>query len=350
MTDATLVTGGSGFFGEVVVRHLQRRGDRVRVFDLVENDDRDRDVEIVRGDIRDRDAVRRALHGVRVVHHNVAQVPLAKDREKFWSVNVDGTRLLLEEAQKADVQKVILVSSSAVYGVPDENPVTPQTLPHPREAYGRAKLEGEYLAKPFIRRGLSVSIVRPRTILGHGRLGIFQILFEWVRLGRPVFTLGSGDNRYQFVHADDLADVCLRADGRSESEVYLAGTDRFGTMRELLEGLIDHAGSESRVIPLPFRSTQLAMKVTSKLRVSPLGDYHTLMYGREMFFDLTETKERLSWQPRFSNAEMIAESYDWYVAHREEVLRRRGASHHRSPVSQGVLKLLQYLPVARKGS
>jgi hypothetical protein len=111
--------------------------------------------------------------------------------------------------------------------------------------------------------------------------------------------------------------------------------------------LIAHAGSTSRVVALPFRATQLAMKVTSKLGISPLGDYHTLMYGREMFVDISETKAKLGWQPKYGNAEMIAESYDWYLAHRDEVLARRGASHHRSPVKLGVLKLLEYLPAGR---
>ena len=181
-------------------------------------------------------------------------------------------------------------------------------------------------------------------ILRHGRLGIFQILFEWVRKSRPVYLLGSGHNRYQFVHADDLAAACLLADGRKENDVLLCGTDRFGTMRELLEGLVAHAGSHSSVRSLPFKPTVVAMKVTSKLGVSPLGDYHSLMYGREMFFDITSTSEAIGWKPQYSNAEMIADSYDWYVAHREEVLRRHGASHHRSPVKLGVLKLLERLP------
>ncbi len=340
----TLVTGGSGYFGEVVVQRLLERGDSVRVFDLVDNEDRPKHVELMRGDVRDRAAVRRAMQGVEVVHHNVAQVPLAKNRHEFWSVNVDGTRIVLDEALKAGVRKVVLVSSSAIYGVPDSNPVTLATRPSPREAYGRAKLEGEEYAKTVTGRGLSVSVVRPRTILGHGRLGIFQILFEWVRKSRPVYLLGSGHNRYQFVHADDLAAACLLADGRKENDVLLCGTDRFGTMRELLEGLVAHAGSHSSVRSLPFKPTVVAMKVTSKLGVSPLGDYHSLMYGREMFFDITSTSEAIGWKPQYSNAEMIADSYDWYVAHREEVLRRHGASHHRSPVKLGVLKLLERLP------
>jgi nucleoside-diphosphate-sugar epimerase len=284
------------------------------------------------------------MRGVDVVHHNVAQVPLAKNREAFWSVNVEGTRIVLEAALGEGSKKAIVVSSSAIYGVPQRNPVDRRTLPRPREAYGRAKLEGERVAERFIERGLDVSIVRPRTVLGHGRLGIFQILFEWVRRSRPIYLLGPGHNRYQFVHADDLAELCLRADQRPGARKYLCGTDRFGSMRELLEGLVRHAASQSPVRSLPFRATQLAMAVTSKLGLSPLGDYHMLMYGREMFFDVADSQHELGWQPRWSNEQMIADAYDWYVAHREEVLARTGASHHRSPVKLGILRLLEYLP------
>jgi nucleoside-diphosphate-sugar epimerase len=345
MTDrVTLVTGGSGYLGETIVKKLCARGDRVRVLDLVDNEDRPGDVEFVRGDIRDADAVQRALRGVDVVHHNVAQVPLAKDRKQFWTVNVEGTRTLLEHALRAGVKKTIVVSSSAVYGVPPRNPVDDSVAPSPREAYGAAKLAAEELARGYAARGLDVSIVRPRTILGHGRLGIFQILFEWVRRGRPIYTLGDGSNRYQFVHADDLAEICLRADALPGFRVLLAGAVRFGTMRELLAGLVGHAATGSPIRALPFRPTQIAMAVTSKLGLSPLGDYHTLMYGREMYFDMRATTEALDFSPRYSNAEMIAESYDWYVAHRDEVLARRDASHHRSPVRLGVLKLLELLP------
>ncbi|MCB9608244.1 MAG: NAD-dependent epimerase/dehydratase family protein [Polyangiaceae bacterium] len=340
----TLVTGGSGYFGEILVQHFSAEGRRVRVFDKVDNADRSADVELVQGDVCDYSSVTRAMRGVEEVHHNVAQVPLAKDRELFWAVNVEGTRNVLEAALRSGVRKVVLTSSSAVHGIPPQNPVTEATLPAPREAYGRAKLEAERVAQQYVERGLDVSIVRPRTVLGHGRLGIFSILFDWVRRGKPLYLLGSGNNRYQFVHADDLAAVCVAAGKRAGASIFLAGTDRFGTMRELLGGLVRHAGSRSSIRSLPFTAATVGMRVTSKLGLSPLGDYHSLMYGREMWFDITQTRQKLDWQPRYSNHEMITDSYDWYVAHRDEIQARQGASHHRSPVRLGVLALLERLP------
>ena len=183
-----------------------------------------------------------AVAGVDVVFHNVAQVPLAKDRSLFESVNVGGTAVLLGACERAGVAKVVHTSSSAVFGVPLTNPVTRATEPRPVEPYGRAKLDAELLCRAAASRGLDVSVVRPRTILGHGRLGIFGILFDWIADGASVPVLGSGDNVYQFVHAADLADACRRAAERPGPAVYNIGAERFGTMREALEALCEHAG------------------------------------------------------------------------------------------------------------
>ena len=344
MTTRALITGGSGYFGCLLRDRLLAGGSSVRVFDLIDVDDRPAAVEFVQGDIRDVVAVRRACEGVDVVYNNVAQVPLAKDRELFWSVNCGGTENLLTAARDVGVRKIVHTSSSAVFGVPSKNPVDDSVAPHPLEAYGRAKLEAEHLVERAVRdHGLDVTIIRPRTILGHGRLGIFQILFDWVEDGRRIPVLGTGDNIYQFVHADDLADACIKAAQRPGFAVYNIGAERFGTMRQTLEALCAHAGTGSRVYSLPMGIVVAAMQLTSALRLSPLGPYHSLMYGRSLYFDISRPKAELGWQPRYSNEEMICESYDWYLAHKEDVRRWTSASHHRSGVKQGILRLVKQL-------
>ncbi len=343
MASRALVTGGSGYFGSLLLRRLIEHGYECRVLDVNDADDRPKTVDFRRGDIRNYEAVRAACEGVDVVHHNVAQVPLAKDRELFESVNVLGTENLLRSAKDAGCKKVVYTSSSAVYGVPASNPVTEDTAPCPREAYGLAKLKGEDLCRRFIRDGLDVSIVRPRTILGHGRLGIFQILFEWIRQGKNVPVLGRGDNVYQFVHADDLAAACILAGERSGSDSFNCGTDRYGSMRQALEGLIRHAGTEARVREVPQALAVFGMNVTSRLGLSPLGAYHALMYGRSMYFDISKTVSSLGWKPKYSNDEMFADSYDWYLKNRGEVFSgAKDRSHHRRGVKQGVLRTVQW--------
>jgi nucleoside-diphosphate-sugar epimerase len=337
-----LVTGGSGYFGSVLVDEAVARGDRVRILDTNPPEPRD-GVEFVAGDIRDRSAVRTACEDVAVVFHNVAQVPLAKDRALFRSVNVVGTANLLVAARDAKVAKVVHTSSSAVFGIPASNPVTEDTPPRPLEDYGRAKLEAEQLCREAAAAGLDVTIVRPRTILGHGRLGIMAILFEFVADGAPVFVLNRGDNRYQFVHASDLADACLRAGDRAGATVYNVGATEFGTMRETLQALVDHAATGSRVRSLPVGPTRAAMQSLAGLGLAPFAPYHWMLYGESLWFDVTRARSELGWEPKHSNASMVVESYDWFLAHRDQLEGATG-SEHQSPARLGLLRALKRLP------
>jgi len=359
-----LVTGGSGYFGSILASMALDRGDSVRVFDLNPPGDWSRSapastdgpdsgadpgrpgraqVEFVQGDVRDLDTLRAACDGVDVVLHNVAQVPLAKDKDLFWSVNVTGTANVLLAARDAGVAKVVSTSSSAIFGIPESNPVTEETPGRPLEAYGRAKLQAEFLCRDAADAGLDVTVVRPRTILGHGRLGIIAVLFEFVAEGAPVYVLGSGDNRYQFVHANDLADAVLRAGDREKPAVYNIGATEFGTMRETLQAVVDHAGTGSQVRSLPAGPARVGMKGLATIGLAPFAPYHWLLYSESLWFDTTRAQEDLGWQPKHSNTSALVESYEWFLAHRDE-LDAAGRSHHQSPVKLGLLKLLKRLP------
>ncbi len=338
MADRVLVTGGSGYFGSLLTAALFRRGHRVRVLDVNDADDRPDAVEIVRADVRDPDAVATACGGIDVVYHNVAQVPLARDSRLFESVNVGGTNVLLTACEAAGVRKVVYTSSSAVFGVPRSNPVYPDTPPAPVEAYGRAKYGGELLCEAARTRGLEVAIIRPRTIVGHGRLGIFGILFDWIADGAAVPVLGKGDNRYQFVHALDLAAACILAGQQRGSGTYNIGASEFGTMRETLQSICEYAGTGARVRSLPVGVTSAAMHATARLGLTPFAPYHWIMYSKSLWFDTTAAEQELGWSATYSTEAMFRESYDWFLEHRRDTASGTASPHQRTS-KQGLLRL-----------
>lgn len=348
MARRVLITGGAGYFGTILARLAAERGDEVRVFDLNQPDEAtlSDSVTAIQGDVRDLDALRDACDGVDVVLHNVAQVPLAKDRHLFHSVNVTGTANVLLAARDTKVDKVVHTSSSAIFGVPDSNPVTEDTPGRPLEAYGKAKLEGEWLCRDAAEAGVDVTVIRPRTILGHGRLGIIAVLFEFVAEGAPLYVLGGGQNRYQFVHANDLADACLRAADRPKPAIYNIGASEFGTMRQTLQALTDHAGTGSVIRSLPAGAASAAMKVAAQAGAAPFAPYHWLMYAESLWFDTSRAETELGWASQHSNASAIVESYEWFLANRDSLTTDGGhdASHHQSPVKMGLLKALKHLP------
>jgi len=240
---------------------------------------------------------------------------------------------------------VVHTSSSAVFGIPEHNPVDELSPCRPLEAYGRAKLRAELLCRDAVAAGLDVTIVRPRTVLGHGRLGVIALLFEFVADGAPVFVLGGGDNRYQLVHANDLADACLRAGDRAGPSVYNIGALEFGTMRETLQALVDHAHTGSRVRSLPVAPARIAMHSLASLGLAPFAPYHWLLYSESLYFDVTKARTELGWEPKHSNASMVIESYEWFRAHRRDPDHGEHAdrSHHQSPVRPGLVRALKLL-------
>jgi len=334
-----LVTGGSGFLGNLIARRLLERGEQVSVLDIWEDPTRPKEIDFIKADIRDRASVAASMKGIDVVHHNVALVPLTKSGGKFWEVNVDGSRIAAEEAAKAGVNSFIHMSSSAIFGIPETCPINSQPPTNPAEIYGRGKLAGELAVREVADKAqMKLVVIRPRTILGHGRLGIFQILFKWIHEGRAIWIIGPGDGGFQFVHANDLMDAYMIALDRDKPGVYNVGTDRFTSLRSSLENLIKHTGSPSKVKSLPQSLTINTLKILDKLHLSPLAPWHYLTYHKPFFFDMQPLLD-LGWKAKYSNDEMLAESYDWYLAHKDDPASSTDSSSpHRKPVAEGILK------------
>jgi nucleoside-diphosphate-sugar epimerase len=336
-----LVTGGTGYFGSLLVRHLLNAGDTVRVLDSDPSASQLTDVEVIIADVRDVAAVTAAAADADVVYHCVAEVPLGRNPLALRSVNVDGTVAVLDASRSAGVTKIVHLSSSAVFGIPESNPVQRDTVPKPQEPYGAAKLAAEWACLHASSAGLDVTIVRPRTILGHGRLGLFAVLFDWIADGADPLILGDGSNRYQFVHADDLATLCRLAALRAGPTIYNAGTDRFGTMGEAIEHVCLHANTGARVRSVPQLPAAAAMRLTARLGLTPFAPYHWLMYSQSMWFDIDHAVTELGWHPRYSNDEMLADSYDWFVDNRALAESGSAASPHRRALSSPLLSVLK---------
>ena len=339
-----LITGGSGFFGQVLTKKLLKKKKKVRIFDQINSKIIDPNLEIVIGDIRDKEKINEIFKGVDIVFHNVAEVPIAKNKNLFWSVNYEGSKNILDASLTYNIKHFVYTSSSAVYGVPIKNPINESSKKYPAEDYGKAKLASEELCHEFKDKGLPCSIIRPRTILGPGRLGIFQILFEWIYLDLNIPVIDNGNNIFQFIHADDLADVCISASQKSFSADYNVGAKHYGSMRKNLENLINNVGSKSKIKSVSSSFAQLSMNLTSYLGLSPLAKYHSLMYGKSMYFDISLAEKNLDFKPQYSNDEMLFESYKWYKMNRKKIISYTAdGSNHQKALRQKLLKLVPYL-------
>jgi nucleoside-diphosphate-sugar epimerase len=336
------ISGGAGFLGLHLARRLLADGHRVRTLDVVPLDDAGLEaaVEERRGDVRDRDRVDELVAGADVVVHAAAALPIQASRESIRSVNVTGTENVLQAARDANVRRVVFISSTAVYGVPEKHPIEEDDPLVGVGWYGESKIDAEALCRVA---AIETTIIRPKTFIGPERLGVFEILFDWIREGRRIYILGRGHNRYQLLAVEDLVDAVVRAaeTPAAAGETFNVGATEFGTVRTDLQALIDHAGSSSHLRPVPVKPAELALRALELLRLSPLAEWHYKTAHRDSFVDVTRAQRVLGWQPRLSNREALIETYDWYLANRERV---GGAGvTHRVRWNQQALGLLKRL-------
>jgi len=337
------ISGGAGFLGLHLARRLVADGHTVRTLDLVPLDDPALEgaVEELRGDVRDPAAVARLVAGADVLVHAAAALPIRGSRDEIVGVNVGGTASVLGAAAEAGVRRSVFISSTAVYGVPKVHPIFEDSPLVGVGAYGDSKIEAERVCLEFVRRGHEVVLVRPKTFIGPERLGVFEILFDWIHDGRRIYVLGDGSNRYQLLAVEDLVDAVVRAataEGAA-GQALNVGAREFGTVRSDLQALIGHAGSTSRLQPVPARPAEVALRALELARVSPLAEWHYKTAHRDSFVDVSKAERLLGWQARYSNAEALCRTYDWYLEHRG-TLGRAGTTH-RVPWNQQALALLK---------
>jgi nucleoside-diphosphate-sugar epimerase len=341
-----LLTGGAGFFGDLLKRRLLEDGHRVVSVDLERDEYAHPALTSVQGDIRDAGLLHRLAeqHSFDAVMHVAAMLAHAiKDKDLLWQSNVDGTRNVAEVAKTHGIGKVVFTSSNCLWGSSFDRPVTEDDVPAPVELYGRSKLEGEKILLDEYGGVFDTVVFRCPTIVEAGRLGLLAILFEFMDENRKVWVVGGGRNRYQFIYALDLADACVRALDHTGGGVFNIGSDDVPTFREAYQYVIREAGSTSKVANLPRSLAIPAMKLAYALKLSPLGPYQYKMIAEDFVFDTSKIKRELGWQPTLTNSEMLLRAYRYYADNAAEIRSRTDVSAHKQAADMGVIRVLKWL-------
>ena len=338
------VTGGAGFLGINLARCLLRHGHKVTSLDMADfayPDCKDR-VTVVTGDIRDRAAVDRALEGADCVVHCAAALPLYTP-EDIRSTDLDGTRNVLQAALDHGIERVVHISSTAVYGIPDHHPLYEDDEMDGVGPYGEAKVAAEAVCHEFRERGLCIPIIRPKSFIGPERLGVFAIFYEWANDGKHFPMIGNGRNRYQLLDVEDLCDavyLCVTLPAETVNDVFNIGAKEFATMREDYQAVLDRAGHGKRIICFPAWPMIWTLRLLELLHLSPLYKWVYETAATDSFVAIDKAERVLGFTPRFSNQDALVRNFEWYLEHLGEFENTTGVSH-RVPWKQGILKLFK---------
>jgi len=340
------ITGGAGFLGMHLASYLHKKNCKLTLIDIQEFNKKEYEngYKLAICDIRNRKELSGLIKGQDIVIHAAAALPLWK-KEDIYTTNIDGTKNVLELAKKHKIKRVIFISSTAVYGVPKKHPIE-ETDPRVGVGpYGGSKILAEDLCFSAIEKGHHITIIRPKTFVGTGRLGVFEILFDWIHDGKRIPIIGRGNNRYQLLDVDDLVNAiylfCLN-NKKSYNGVFNIGAQEFGTVKKDLGELFRFAKSGSKILPTPAFIVKKALWFFEKIKVSPLYQWVYDTADKDSFVSNEKIKKTLGWKPQYSNSEALIKAYRWYLGHYNEIKSKTSGVTHTVGWKQGILKMLKY--------
>jgi dihydroflavonol-4-reductase len=322
--DKVLVTGASGFVGSAVAAKLVERGFSVRALVRATSPRTHLaglDLDYVQGDLRDAETIRPAMAGVRYLFHVAADYRLwARDRNEIVVNNVTGTRVMMEEALRAGVERIVYTSSVATLAVQRDGTSVDETVPLEElkaiGAYKRSKVAAERLVERMIaQQGLPAVIVNPSTPIGPRDVKptpTGRIIVEAARGRMPAFV----DTGLNLVHVDDVAQGHLAALDRGKiGERYILGGQNV-QLSEMLTVIANLIGRRPPRVRLPRSAiVPLALAAETVARFTGREPFVTMdalrMSRYRMFFTAAKAERDLGFTARpFTDA--LTDAIRWF--------------------------------------
>jgi len=317
-----IIFGGDGFVGRHLASKLIADGEDVVVADIVKSDlPHYRQARFVHCDVTDAAAVQAVGIKPEDMVYNLSAKMLSpiqirsKRHDFFYPVNYHGTVHIFEAMDKAGANRLVHFTTDMIYGHTVTYPMTENHPVAPLGEYGQSKADTEVLAGEWRKRGMNISLFRPRLIIGPGRLGILEKLFKLIDLNLPVPMIGSGKNPYQFISVFDCAEAARLAwKAGVPNEAYNLGSLNPPPVRKLLGDLIKHAGSRSILVPTPAWAVKRTLDLLDLLNMPIMDPEQYLIADEVCVLDVSKGERQLGWVPKHRDEDMLIAAYDEYRA------------------------------------
>ncbi|NHI82930.1 MAG: SDR family NAD(P)-dependent oxidoreductase [Candidatus Thorarchaeota archaeon] len=304
----TLVTGGAGFIGSHIVDGLIEQDAEVIVLDDMSNGDLkniarwedNKRLKLIKGDIRNQETVRNAIRDVEYLFHQAARVSVpysVRNPHLVLEVNVMGTTVLLEESRKADVEKIVVASSSSVYGDTPTLPKVETMCTNPISPYGVSKLAQEQLGKAFHETyNMNITSLRYFNVYGPRQrggsyAGVISIFFKKAFENQALPIFGDGTSTRDFTYVEDVVQANLLAAAKpvSKGRIYNVARGEQTSIDGLTDEIIRLSSSKSKKEYLASRP----------------GDIH------DSLADLTLICRELGYDPKYGISEGLRKTFNW---------------------------------------
>lgn len=319
-----LVTGATGFIGSKLVEELLNRNYKVRTLSRKPLETYkikwSKVVMSIRGDLKNRESINKAVQGTDVVIHLAAQLGSWQAKEKdYYETNVEGTKILVEESEKAGIQHFIYISTAGVFGRLKQVPADEFHPCNPRYLYEKTKYLAEQYILNEIREGFPATILRPSHVYGPGDLNTLPLLLLLKKF--HFFPLiGGGRSFFQPVFIDDLVKgiiCCLEHREVVRGKTYILAGKQAITFKDYIDLVVKLLGIKVLTFPCPYivaRIVALINEFLAKLiNVEPiLTRFRVDFFGNHQCYNIKRAEHDFKYTSKISIDHGMKQAIDWY--------------------------------------
>lgn len=318
-----LVTGGSGFTGENLVKSLLKNNIEVRVLarstskvDVIKK----QGAEIIIGDITNRDSVFKAVKGTdKVFNIAAAYREVNLPAKAYWDVNFKGTKNIIDACLKYEVSRFVHCSTIGVVSSV-KNPPANETAPYsPGDVYQESKCAAEKEVLRYVKdKKLPASVVRPCAIYGPGDLRLLKI-FRMIA-HKKFYMIGNGNVFYHMVYIKDLVSGFILASEKKGAigEVFIIGGEQYTTLNKLSQIIACEFDVKLSNLHLPLLPVEILSAIIEYIykplrKKPPLYRRRVAFFKKNRAFDISKAKRILGYKPEFDLKTGIHLTAKWYI-------------------------------------
>lgn len=290
-----LITGASGFLGLKLCNILSKSSHKVTALDIRVP------IEKYENIVYEEDSIDKYLKNKKVnisefnlIIHAASVLPFNSNKDALVSTNIDTTLNLVKHVSKLKNTFFVYISSSSVYGDPYETPVTQNTEFKPLDLYAKTKIVSEENIKKYL-DNRTYAIIRPRTILGKNRKGIFEIFFRLIKFNIPLPLPNGGNQKIQFVEVEDLARLILHIGQNKLNGEWPAGAPDPKPLIDHLELLGEKIGKKIITFNLNEKIFYFIGITLIKLRIINFTKWHFGSFPKDFYFEETWVPKEFSY-------------------------------------------------------
>ena len=309
MKKKILITGSSGFLGNLAIDYFKNKYDLVLV-DLSNSINKN----FYRVDIGNFEEIDHIISKEKpnMIFHFASEIFDSHNKNKIFKTNVEGSKNILSSAIKNNVENLIFTSTFSLYEknydylIKESEPISCKNY------YGitKSKVENILLKSDS---NLNIFIFRCPIIVDKSRAHRLGVLFEFLKDNCTLWILGDGSNKLQFVSASDLFIAIEKSFNLRGKHVYNIGCEKVETMKETFKYLIKETGSKSKIRHFNKNLGLFFLRILSFLRLINFIDYHNKILVSNIVLDISRIKRDLSFIPTKSTSELLLDAHNYYV-------------------------------------